>query len=514
LTDHTDISNAFATTLPYNYMLLYVNSPEGNSTLNYYDDWLEDLFTHEFTHILHIDKYGGIAKPFRWIFGKLITPNGLTPGWVREGIAVYEESQKGKGRIHNSFSEMMLRTDILNDQFLAIDEMSGLKIDWPSANAAYIYGGAFWQYLSDTYGKDKIPEFIERYGNSMWLFSLNNKARKTFDDKNFVKLWREWRDSLKDKYGKTKAELSAKGLTPLETLVHIDGVLAAPALSPDGKTLVYAKSDVHKAPEIRSFDLASKKDSLVVKGRGTGQISFSPDGKKIAYGSVGGYKRYYTYNDLYEFDLATEKTSTLTRGKRASDPDYSKDGKSIVYVESKLGGSQLMLFDRESKKEKALTQAPAFPRFSNPRFSPDGSKIAVSAWMNGDRDIYIYDLNGKVERQLTNDKAIDNEPRWSADGKAVYFTSDRSGISNIYRGGLGGKDAAPLSNVLTGLFHPVPPGSTSTKLIAQHYYGRGYDLVQFDEAAVQVAPDEKIRTIWKTKKVVRRGKVKWIKVKE
>src|SRR5262249_34329631 len=116
MTDHTDISNAFATTFPYNYLLLYVSSPEGTTALNYYDDWLEDLFTHEFTHILHIDKYGGIAKPFRWVLGKIVTPNGISPGWVREGIAVYEESKAGKGRNHNSFSEMMLRTDILNSQ--------------------------------------------------------------------------------------------------------------------------------------------------------------------------------------------------------------------------------------------------------------------------------------------------------------------------------------------------------------------------------------------------------------
>lgn len=515
LTDTTDISNAFATTLPYNYLLLYISSPEGTSSLSYYDNWLEELFTHEFTHILHIDKYGGIAKPFRWVFGKIVTPNGLTPGWVREGIAVYEESKGGRGRNHSSFSDMMLRTDILNHEFIAIDEAAGSMIEWPSAFAPYIYGGEFWQYLADTYGDDKIMEFIQRYGDSVWVFSLNNKARKTFGDrKHFVKLWREWKESLEKKYGQVKEELTAKGLTNLETLVHIKGNLFAPTLSPDGKKLIYAKTDLDKSPEIRMFDLGTKEDIRLVKGRSTNQISFSPDGQKIAFGSMGTYKFFYSYNELFEVDLASKKLSSLTSGKRASDPDYSPDGKSIVFVENKLGSTQLYLYDRESRKERPLTQAPAFTRFSNPRFSPDGKLIAVSAWMNGNRDIYLYDLDGKIVTQLTHDAAVDNEPRWGQDGKYVYYTSDKSGISNIYRQSASSGPAEMITNVLTGVFHPqVIPGSN--KVTAQRYFGRGYDIVAFEETPPKAPLVEKGKREvgYRMKKVVRHGKVRWVKVK-
>ncbi|MCI0435583.1 MAG: Tol-Pal system protein TolB, partial [Gemmatimonadetes bacterium] len=34
---------------------------------------------------------------------------------------------------------------------------------------------------------------------------------------------------------------------------------------------------------------------------------------------------------------------------------------------------------------------------------------------------------------ITDDNAIDTEPAWSADGKSLYFTSDRSGSPQIYR---------------------------------------------------------------------------------
>ena len=178
LADTTDLSNGLTTTIPYNYILLLIAPPQGDSFLNYYDNWLEDLFRHELVHTMHIDMVGGIARPLRYVLGRVVTPNALTPGWVREGIAVQQESLTGKGRAHNSFSEMMLRTDILNDEFLTIDQMGGNMFKWPGFNAAYIYGGMFWTYLADNYGMDTVREFSKRYSDSLWLFSLNNKARK------------------------------------------------------------------------------------------------------------------------------------------------------------------------------------------------------------------------------------------------------------------------------------------------------------------------------------------------
>jgi len=484
LTDTTDVSNGLTTTLPYNHIILFLATPTGDSTLNYYDDWLEDLFQHEFTHTEHLDMYGGIAKPFRWVLGRLITPNGLTPGWVREGIAVEQESWRGKGRANNSFSEMMLRTDILNNQFLAMDQMAGLQFDWPSFNAAYIYGGMFWNYLAEKYGEEKIIEFAHRYSNSMWLFSLNNKARKTYGNENFFKLHDEWKSFLSQKYNDQKAELEAKGLTNLQDLQHIKGSLENPALSPDGKYVVYSKTDVYSKSEIRRINVDGTGDELIYKGITGNQYSFSKDGTKLLFSTVGTYKHYYKYSEIYEIDLATKKLHEITHGQRAFHPDYSPDGKKIVFSENNVEGTKLMLWDVETKKATALTEAP-FLQFSFPRFSPDGNTIAVSEWREGNRDIYLYDLSGKLVKQVTNDKFIDLYPNFSPDGKDLFFTSDRSGITNVYRYNLASGVTEQVSNVLTGLFNPH---FTGDKMVVQNYYGRGYDLKTFSYTPQEIRP--------------------------
>jgi hypothetical protein len=62
------------------------------------DDWLRLAFTHEFTHILHLDRSEGWARAVRSIFGRtpLAFPNVFLPIWQIEGLAVYEESAPGE----------------------------------------------------------------------------------------------------------------------------------------------------------------------------------------------------------------------------------------------------------------------------------------------------------------------------------------------------------------------------------------------------------------------------------
>ena len=82
LIDNTDIANGYATYLPFNTIVIYITAPDGNSTLSLYEDWNEAIFTHELTHILHMDTIEGATVVFRKILGKIVAINGLVPGWV------------------------------------------------------------------------------------------------------------------------------------------------------------------------------------------------------------------------------------------------------------------------------------------------------------------------------------------------------------------------------------------------------------------------------------------------
>ena len=54
LADQTELFNGYATPVPYDTVVLYAVAPSGSSSD--FDDWLRLLFTHEFTHIVHLDR--------------------------------------------------------------------------------------------------------------------------------------------------------------------------------------------------------------------------------------------------------------------------------------------------------------------------------------------------------------------------------------------------------------------------------------------------------------------------
>ncbi len=96
-------------------------------------------------------------------------------------------------------------------------------------------------------------------------------------------------------------------------------------------------------------------------------------------------------------------------------------------------------------------------QYEAPRWSPDGSKIAVSVWQPGGyKDIWILDAEGKKLEEVTHDRAIDGAPAWSPDGKYLYFSSDRTGIFNLFACELETKKLFQITNVLGGAFSPDP----------------------------------------------------------
>jgi Tol biopolymer transport system component len=60
-------------------------------------------------------------------------------------------------------------------------------------------------------------------------------------------------------------------------------------------------------------------------------------------------------------------------------------------------------------------------------------ELAYERTYGGNLDIYVAPAGGGAERRLTDDPGPDALPRWSRDGRWVYFTSERSGNWQIYR---------------------------------------------------------------------------------
>ncbi len=105
-------------------------------------------------------------------------------------------------------------------------------------------------------------------------------------------------------------------------------------------------------------------------------------------------------------------------------------------------------------------------RISDPRISPDGKSVLYAlretnmAANKGETALWLMDIDGKNARRITSVGA--NTGRFSADGKAVYFLSSRSGSSQLWRLPLSGGEAQQASNLSldVGSYALAPDGKS------------------------------------------------------
>jgi dipeptidyl aminopeptidase/acylaminoacyl peptidase len=95
----------------------------------------------------------------------------------------------------------------------------------------------------------------------------------------------------------------------------------------------------------------------------------------------------------------------------------------------------------------------AMQRISEPAVSPDGSRVAFTlrttdlAANRGRTDLWIVSTDGSDLRRLTTHEANDYQPRWSSDGRSLFFLSTRSGSAQVWRIALDGGEAQAVTRL-------------------------------------------------------------------
>jgi hypothetical protein len=81
----------------------------------------------------------------------------------------------------------------------------------------------------------------------------------------------------------------------------------------------------------------------------------------------------------------------------------------------------------------------AVERISDPQVSPDGEWIVFVVRKTdldenrGRKDLWLVRIDGTELRRLTSHPSDDTNPRWAPDGKSVWFISDRTESSQVWR---------------------------------------------------------------------------------
>lgn len=130
-------------------------------------------------------------------------------------------------------------------------------------------------------------------------------------------------------------------------------------------------------------------------------------------------------------DGANEQVMVESREPIMS-PSWSPDGRKLAYVSFENKQAEVYVQTlRSGARQKVSSRAGVN---GAPAWSPDGRMLALTLSRGeGNLDLFTLDLASQVLTRLTEQRSIDTEAAWAADGAAIYFTSDRAGGPQIYR---------------------------------------------------------------------------------
>jgi TolB protein len=187
------------------------------------------------------------------------------------------------------------------------------------------------------------------------------------------------------------------------------GVLKAPEISPDGKSIVFGLGTREGAEQVWVMERSGTNPHKVY-GQGW-DPTWSPDGLQILFASnKEGAIQFYIIN-LDGSDLRRVTNFDSLRGRS----DWSPDGAWMVTYNGEVWKREVFIFRPDFSDLRQLT--PSGGNSQGPSFSPDGKWVTFTAYFDhyGDDlgcEIYILRVDGTDLRRLTDNAWCDYQPRW------------------------------------------------------------------------------------------------------
>ena len=314
------------------------------------------------------------------------------------------------------------------------------KFSWaPSGEAIYFertFRGVrnIWRMTVDPKTLQAIAIDRVTTGSSLDTeFSLSNDGKKlAFTSKTEnIRAWMFPFDA-------TRGQVTGSG-RPVTT----PGTVALrPVLSRDGKKLVFCGNRAGKWG-LREVSLSDGREVQIVPNDpyGVDRPQWSPDGTQLAYERTNLTNQ---QSQLMIWSGETHNEEPLTtpghfQGRLPT--DWSPDGKFLLMIQDNDNTGreiwQLPVAARPHAEGVArrIASNPAYD-LDDGRYSPDGRWMVFNALRSQpqglETTLYVMAATGGPWIRITDSQYFVYSPRWSPDGKTIYFISGRSGFFNVW----------------------------------------------------------------------------------
>jgi TolB protein len=82
-----------------------------------------------------------------------------------------------------------------------------------------------------------------------------------------------------------------------------------------------------------------------------------------------------------------------------------------------------------------------------PHWAPDSRSLVFDARPKGHSVIYAVSLNGGEQQAIIDADFENKKPNWSRDGHGIYYTSNKSGLPQLWKSGVHGEHPVRLTRM-------------------------------------------------------------------
>ena len=460
--------------------------------------WLNNVITHEFTHIVQIGAAMKYPRRFPASFIQLMNyedekredvlygypnvimsyplPGVSVPPWLAEGSAqfMYPDADFD---FWDSHRDMIVRDRVLNNNLLSFDAMNTFGKRGIGNESTYNQGFLFSQWLSENYGMDVLKKITLSLSNPT-NYSIN-RAMRDATGKYGSELFQEWAGEIFLDYTiRTKDVIDSEekgnflvsdGTTNIHPVWSLNGERFAYLSNQDNDG--FGQTDLF----IYNFsDSTSEKIASGVKSAPT----WVNDSTIIYTKRSKPDKRGSKYFDLYRYTFSDEEEQRLTHNSRLISPVYNVIDNSIAAIKSYDGTSNLMISSNIDITQDSLT-------FGSVTQLDNGIQLLSLAWSGNTllvdgvyhqgRQIYKVDLDAGELELVSSGRWENRDQIISSDG--MIYVSDKSGINNLVLE----KDGVQnyITNVPGGAF--MPSISSDRKILFSLYENGRYNIAILED---------------------------------
>lgn len=377
------------------------------------------------------------------------------PLWFMEGMAEY----LSVGPVDPQ-TAMWMRDALRGEKLPALKDLNNPKY-FP-----YRWGQAFWAYVGGRWGDAAVAQMMKNAGRDADITRALKEVLETTPEQ----VSKDWHEALRTAYApfmESRKAASTYGKAIL-TEKNAGDLNLAPALSPDGKKLVFLSERDQFSID---FFLADAENGTILKKLYSNVTDphldslqfiqsagdWNPAGDRFAFAGLEEGHGLLAILDIERGEIV--RKVPLPEIDQVFDPSWSPDGRSVVFSGQRGGLLDLYVYDLEAGAAKRLT-TDAFADLQ-PDWSPDGKRIAfvtdrfstkLDDLSYGNYRLALIDpQTGAIDPVPSLPSARHSDPQWSSDGKGLVFLCDANGASNVWRVELPGGTPQQLTDLVTGV---------------------------------------------------------------